>query len=167
MDYVRQTYRDQKKELKKLWNNKRDLAFQALNLGLIVFSALLAWKALMAFTESESPVVVVLSGSMEPLIDRGKSASCSLVASRLWSTHAPCVCVQVPLVSATTLQHLVQLCATLARHTRLLGILCLNALTHSLVQLEAYSRARIAPTIHPSMYLFPGVTFGRNHTNNI
>lgn len=34
--------------------------------GLIVTSALIIWKALMCITGSESPVVVVLSGSMEP-----------------------------------------------------------------------------------------------------
>lgn len=34
--------------------------------GMIVTSALIIWKALMCFTGSESPVVVVLSGSMEP-----------------------------------------------------------------------------------------------------
>lgn len=34
--------------------------------GMIVTSALIIWKALMCVTGSESPVVVVLSGSMEP-----------------------------------------------------------------------------------------------------
>jgi hypothetical protein len=33
---------------------------------MIVTSALIIWKALMCVTGSESPVVVVLSGSMEP-----------------------------------------------------------------------------------------------------
>lgn len=33
---------------------------------MIVTSALIIWKGLMCFTGSESPVVVVLSGSMEP-----------------------------------------------------------------------------------------------------
>jgi len=58
-------------ELKKLWKNKRALAFQALNLAMIVFSALMIWKSLMVWTQSESPVVVVLSGSMEPAFQRG------------------------------------------------------------------------------------------------
>eukprot|EP00968_Pinguiococcus_pyrenoidosus_P001524 scaffold69_cov248-Pinguiococcus_pyrenoidosus.AAC.18 len=61
----------QKYELKKLWGNKRQLLFQSLNLAMIVFSALMIWKSLMVFTESESPVVVVLSGSMEPAFQRG------------------------------------------------------------------------------------------------
>jgi signal peptidase I len=58
-------------ELKKLWKNKRQLTFQVLNLAMIVFSALMIWKGLMVMTKSESPVVVVLSGSMEPAFQRG------------------------------------------------------------------------------------------------
>jgi signal peptidase len=57
--------------LRRLWRNKRFLAFQALNLAMIVLSALMIWKGLMALTMSESPVVVVLSGSMEPAFRRG------------------------------------------------------------------------------------------------
>ncbi|ERN05190.1 hypothetical protein AMTR_s00007p00012260 [Amborella trichopoda] len=41
------------------------------HLGLIVTSALIIWKGLMCVTGSESPVVVVLSGSMEPGFKRG------------------------------------------------------------------------------------------------
>merc|ERR1711871_66966 len=41
------------------------------NLAMIVFSALVIWKGLMVVTNSESPVVVVLSGSMEPAFQRG------------------------------------------------------------------------------------------------
>ncbi len=58
-------------ELRKLWHNKRQLLFQVLNLAMIVFSALMIWKGLMFMTKSESPVVVVLSGSMEPAFQRG------------------------------------------------------------------------------------------------
>ncbi len=39
--------------------------------GLVVTSALIIWKSLMLVTGSESPVVVVLSGSMEPGFHRG------------------------------------------------------------------------------------------------
>jgi hypothetical protein len=46
--------------------NVRHIALQAISLGMIVTSALIIWKGLMCFTGSESPVVVVLSGSMEP-----------------------------------------------------------------------------------------------------
>ena len=38
-------------ELKKLWANKRQLLFQLLNLGMIVFSALMIWKGLMFLTK--------------------------------------------------------------------------------------------------------------------
>ncbi|GMH72962.1 hypothetical protein TL16_g06052, partial [Triparma laevis f. inornata] len=58
-------------ELRKLWDNKQELLFQLLNLAMIVFSALMIWKGLMFLTKSESPVVVVLSGSMEPAFQRG------------------------------------------------------------------------------------------------
>lgn len=44
---------------------------QGVSLGLIVTSALIIWKTLMLVTGSESPVVVVLSGSMEPAFYRG------------------------------------------------------------------------------------------------
>lgn len=47
------------------------LAHQVLNLCMIVCSALVIWKSLVVITESESPVVVVLSGSMEPAFHRG------------------------------------------------------------------------------------------------
>ena len=47
------------------------MAFQFLNLAMVVFSALMLWKGLMVITGSESPVVVVLSGSMRPAVDRG------------------------------------------------------------------------------------------------
>lgn len=38
---------------------------------MIVSSALMIWKGLMVVTGSESPIVVVLSGSMEPAFYRG------------------------------------------------------------------------------------------------
>ncbi|KAL5468872.1 hypothetical protein EMCRGX_G029998 [Ephydatia muelleri] len=51
--------------------NKRQLFYQILNFGMIVSSALMIWKGLMVVTGSESPIVVVLSGSMEPAFYRG------------------------------------------------------------------------------------------------
>uniref|UniRef100_A0A0B6XYQ6 Signal peptidase complex catalytic subunit SEC11 n=1 Tax=Arion vulgaris TaxID=1028688 RepID=A0A0B6XYQ6_9EUPU len=51
--------------------NKRQLYYQVLNFGMIVSSALMIWKGLMVLTGSESPIVVVLSGSMEPAFHRG------------------------------------------------------------------------------------------------
>lgn len=47
------------------------LAYQVLNFAMIVSSALMIWKGLMVVTGSESPIVVVLSGSMEPAFHRG------------------------------------------------------------------------------------------------
>mmetsp|Transcript_29000 Transcript_29000/g.40817 ORF Transcript_29000/g.40817 Transcript_29000/m.40817 type:complete len:176 (+) Transcript_29000:70-597(+) len=49
----------------------RQLAHQTLNFAMIVCSALMIWKGLMVVTNSESPIVVVLSGSMEPAFYRG------------------------------------------------------------------------------------------------
>lgn len=63
--------KQQVEEVKRLWKNKRQLAHQALNLAVVVLTALMIWKALMMYTQSESPVVVVLSGSMEPAFQRG------------------------------------------------------------------------------------------------
>ncbi|KAJ3312796.1 Signal peptidase complex catalytic subunit S11C, partial [Blyttiomyces sp. JEL0837] len=50
---------------------KRQLAHQSLNFFLIVSSALMIWKGLTVFTNSESPIVVVLSESMYPAFERG------------------------------------------------------------------------------------------------
>ncbi|XP_057772866.1 uncharacterized protein LOC130992310 isoform X2 [Salvia miltiorrhiza] len=49
----------------------RQALHQTISIGLIVTSALMIWKALMCITGSESPVVVVLSESMEPGFARG------------------------------------------------------------------------------------------------
>jgi len=66
-----QTVREQIEALRYLWSHKRQLLFQALNLGMVVLSALMIWKFLIFMTYSGSPVVVVLSGSMEPAFQRG------------------------------------------------------------------------------------------------
>jgi len=58
-------------EFKDLAKRPRQFVMQVLNLACIVFSALMLWKGLMVATKSESPVVVVLSGSMEPGFHRG------------------------------------------------------------------------------------------------
>ncbi|RSH92117.1 Signal peptidase complex catalytic subunit [Saitozyma podzolica] len=47
------------------------LLFQALNFLTVVSSGLMMWKGLCLVTNSESPIVVVLSGSMEPAFYRG------------------------------------------------------------------------------------------------
>ncbi|CAK5090239.1 unnamed protein product [Meloidogyne enterolobii] len=51
--------------------DKRQVVYQFLNFAMIVSSALMIWKGLMVITGSESPIVVVLSGSMEPAFFRG------------------------------------------------------------------------------------------------
>lgn len=51
--------------------NKRQFLYQVLSFGMIVSSALMLWKGLIVVTGSESPIVVVLSGSMEPAFHRG------------------------------------------------------------------------------------------------
>mmetsp|Transcript_20910 Transcript_20910/g.25365 ORF Transcript_20910/g.25365 Transcript_20910/m.25365 type:complete len:191 (-) Transcript_20910:1223-1795(-) len=69
--YIMDMVKDQVVQIKYMWKNKRMLTFQALNLAMIIFSALILWKGLQVYTDSESPVVVVLSGSMEPAVQRG------------------------------------------------------------------------------------------------
>ncbi|THG13604.1 hypothetical protein TEA_001271 [Camellia sinensis var. sinensis] len=44
---------------------------QAVTLGIIVASALIIWKTLTCIMGSQSPIVVVLSESMEPAFQRG------------------------------------------------------------------------------------------------
>ncbi|KAI5307707.1 Signal peptidase complex catalytic subunit [Ascosphaera atra] len=44
---------------------------QALNFSLVLSTAFMIWKALSIVTGSSSPIVVVLSGSMEPAFQRG------------------------------------------------------------------------------------------------
>ena len=44
---------------------------QAIFFGLIVANAFILWKTLTVVSGSESPIVVVLSGSMRPAFDRG------------------------------------------------------------------------------------------------
>ncbi len=61
----------QVEEVRRLYKNKRQLTNQFLNLCMVVLSALMLWKGLMGLTKGESPIVVVLSGSMEPAFQRG------------------------------------------------------------------------------------------------
>ncbi|KAL2110656.1 hypothetical protein VUR80DRAFT_914 [Thermomyces stellatus] len=51
--------------------NPRQAASQLLTFGLILSSAFMMWKGLCTITDSPSPIVVVLSGSMEPAFQRG------------------------------------------------------------------------------------------------
>nr|POF04240.1 signal peptidase complex catalytic subunit sec11 [Quercus suber] len=49
----------------------RQLAAQVLNFALVLSTAFMLWKGLSVITDSSSPIVVVLSGSMEPAFERG------------------------------------------------------------------------------------------------
>ena len=49
----------------------RQLAAQVLNFALVLSTAFMLWKGLSVFSNSSSPIVVVLSGSMEPAFQRG------------------------------------------------------------------------------------------------
>lgn len=49
----------------------RQLLTQVLNFALVLSTAFMLWKGLSVVTDSPSPIVVVLSGSMEPAFQRG------------------------------------------------------------------------------------------------
>ncbi|KAJ5818549.1 signal peptidase complex catalytic subunit SEC11C [Penicillium riverlandense] len=51
--------------------NMRQQVGQALNFALVLSTAFMLWKSLSVFSASSSPIVVVLSGSMEPAFQRG------------------------------------------------------------------------------------------------
>ncbi|RMZ87484.1 hypothetical protein DV736_g5292, partial [Chaetothyriales sp. CBS 134916] len=51
--------------------NPRQSLQQMLNFGLVLSSAFMMWKTLSVIADSPSPIVVVLSGSMEPAFQRG------------------------------------------------------------------------------------------------
>ncbi len=51
--------------------NPRQLAAQVLQFALVLSTAFMMWKGLSVVTDSPSPIVVVLSGSMEPAFQRG------------------------------------------------------------------------------------------------
>src|ERR1700724_3281113 len=52
-------------------SNPRQSLTQILNFGLVLSTAFMLWKTLSVITDSPSPIVVVLSGSMEPAFHRG------------------------------------------------------------------------------------------------
>eukprot|EP01064_Diplonema_japonicum_P007504 TRINITY_DN15129_c1_g1_i1.p1 TRINITY_DN15129_c1_g1~~TRINITY_DN15129_c1_g1_i1.p1 ORF type:complete len:216 (+),score=24.76 TRINITY_DN15129_c1_g1_i1:58-648(+) len=57
--------------LKEVMKNTRQFIHSVISLGMVVFSALMIWRGLTVVTCSESPIVVVLSGSMETGFYRG------------------------------------------------------------------------------------------------
>lgn len=52
-------------------SNPRQSLAQVLNFALVLSTAFMLWKTLSVITNSPSPIVVVLSGSMEPAFQRG------------------------------------------------------------------------------------------------
>jgi len=52
-------------------SNPRQSLTQILNFGLVLSTAFMLWKTLSVIADSPSPIVVVLSGSMEPAFQRG------------------------------------------------------------------------------------------------
>ncbi|EPS30110.1 Signal peptidase complex catalytic subunit sec11 [Penicillium oxalicum] len=52
-------------------NNVRTTVAQVLNFALVLSTAFMLWKGLSVASASSSPIVVVLSGSMEPAFQRG------------------------------------------------------------------------------------------------
>ncbi|KIJ64759.1 hypothetical protein HYDPIDRAFT_111353 [Hydnomerulius pinastri MD-312] len=62
-------FSDELKTLRRL--GFRHLLLQVLNFASVIASGLMLWKGLGLFFNTESPIVVVLSGSMEPAFYRG------------------------------------------------------------------------------------------------
>ncbi|ERF69409.1 Signal peptidase complex catalytic subunit sec11 [Endocarpon pusillum Z07020] len=54
-----------------LLHQPRQTAVQVLNFALVLSTAFMLWKTLSVLSNSSSPIVVVLSGSMEPAFQRG------------------------------------------------------------------------------------------------
>ncbi|EXJ86638.1 signal peptidase I [Capronia epimyces CBS 606.96] len=52
-------------------SNPRQTLAQVLNFALVLSTAFMLWKSLSVIADSPSPIVVVLSGSMEPAFQRG------------------------------------------------------------------------------------------------
>ncbi|EXJ87949.1 signal peptidase I [Capronia coronata CBS 617.96] len=52
-------------------SNPRQSLSQVLNFALVLSTAFMLWKSLSVMADSPSPIVVVLSGSMEPAFQRG------------------------------------------------------------------------------------------------
>lgn len=82
-------------ELKKLWRHKRQLAFQGLNLAMIVLSALMIWKSLMVITKSESPVVVVLRQAISEGVSSPVNVFCTLKVFDLLYNSTEWLCLAI------------------------------------------------------------------------
>ena len=58
-------------DLASVLSSPRQTLQQVLNFALVLSTAFMMWKSLSVIADSPSPIVVVLSGSMEPAFQRG------------------------------------------------------------------------------------------------
>lgn len=58
-------------DIKAALGNVRQSLQQVLNFALVLSTAFMLWKSISVVSNSPSPIVVVLSGSMEPAFQRG------------------------------------------------------------------------------------------------
>lgn len=75
MSFPQEQYANLKKDLKKTFRNTRDGLTHILSIVCLLLNAIMVWKLLVVLTGCESPIVVVLSGSMEPGYYRGDTLS--------------------------------------------------------------------------------------------
>ncbi|SBT40995.1 signal peptidase 21 kDa subunit, putative (SP21) [Plasmodium ovale wallikeri] len=71
MNFLKEQYNSIVIDLKKVFRNPRDGLSHLLSVICMLLNALMIWKLLVVLTGCESPIVVVLSGSMEPGYFRG------------------------------------------------------------------------------------------------
>ncbi|CAD2098788.1 signal peptidase I [Plasmodium vinckei petteri] len=71
MDFIKEQYNSAILDLKKTFRSPRDGITHVLGVICLLLNAFMIWKLLVAATGCESPIVVVLSGSMEPGYYRG------------------------------------------------------------------------------------------------
>uniref|UniRef100_A0A6B2G9S3 Signal peptidase complex catalytic subunit SEC11 n=1 Tax=Myxobolus squamalis TaxID=59785 RepID=A0A6B2G9S3_MYXSQ len=87
----------------------RQIISQCLNFGMVVSMAVMIWKLFVIFSNCECPIVVVLSGSMEPAFHRGDL----LFINHNWSepvkaghiTVFKIVQKEIPIVHRTIIRH--------------------------------------------------------------
>ncbi|GBE62726.1 signal peptidase [Babesia ovata] len=71
MDYIKGEFSRLKSDVRQFFRRPRENIEQLLATACVLFTALMLWKTANLYTGTDSPVVVVLSGSMEPAFYRG------------------------------------------------------------------------------------------------
>ncbi|GIX61973.1 signal peptidase I [Babesia caballi] len=71
MDYIKSEIKGLRAEVRQFFKRPRENIEQLLASVCLLFTALMLWKSANLYTGTDSPVVVVLSGSMEPAFYRG------------------------------------------------------------------------------------------------